>query len=169
MKPGVRQLLLGGNRFSPNGNRYSALTKGDQFDDAIWLKVDVTITANAATAPNGATAADKMIEAATTNVHRVRQAVATAGAYRVSVYAKAAERDQIWLNSADAAGGIAFNLTTGTAASGGVIEPAGDGWYRCTTDLTLTTQGLYIGILVVNQSYTGNGTSGVLLWGAQAR
>jgi hypothetical protein len=65
---------------------------------------------------------------------------------------------------------INFDLTNGTADSGGVIESYGNGWYRCsvvgTTNAT-TSRLIIYNLLNTSTSYQGNGTSGVFLYGFQ--
>ena len=57
--------------------RTNLLTYSEQFDNAAWVKSNVTVTANTATtAPDGSTnSVDKMVEAATTTGHLVKQLV----------------------------------------------------------------------------------------------
>jgi hypothetical protein len=158
----------------------------ESFDNAAWVKVAATITANAATAPDGTTTADKLVESAATAWHYTRPASAslTPLVYAISVYAKAAERsvlqivpDGTFFPSAFAN----FDLSNGTvSASSGVdsatITSVGDGWYRCivvdtstaaasTTPFYLTVQNSPTAARVA--SYLGDGTSGIFLWGAQ--
>jgi hypothetical protein len=70
-------------------------------------------------------------------------------------------------------GATIFDLTAGTVNSGtGTISNAGSGWYRCTIypkkDFG-TTSILQIFLVSTGStfSYTGDGTSGIYLWGAQ--
>ena len=161
-------------------SRANLLTYSQQFDNAAWTKAGATVTANAATAPDGTTTADKLVEDSGVGTHNVRQAASgvTSGiAYTASVYAKAAGRTQtrLVLESAGTIGVADYDLTamtaalsSGTAAS---IAPAGNGWYRLS--LTATTNSTSVAVNVRPnvsgaQSYTGDGASGLYLWQAQA-
>jgi hypothetical protein len=188
--------ITGSNaRIVPNGNhafqatsasrpvlsaRYNLLTKTEQFDDAVWAKNGATIAANSAVAPDGSTSADTLIEAATTSAHYVDQSVTTSAVpYTFSVYAKAVTRSWIYLRIADSSGiarVVWFNAASGVigAVGGGItasIEAAGNGWYKCVATISAALAGSQnprIGVTNANnvESYTGDGTSGVYIWGA---
>ena len=172
--------------------RRNLLTRTQEFDNAAWTKYQSTITANATTAPDGTTTADLLAEDLNTDNHNVNgtNISVTAGAgYRASIYAKQAPSStrHIQLRVAGQGTGIAwatFNLVTGAVgASGGSklssasIQDVGNGWFRCLLigDLYATsnsTSGISA-VLTQNAtdteipSYTGDGTSGVYIWGAQ--
>jgi hypothetical protein len=166
--------------------RVNLLTYSAQFDDVAWVKDAATVTANATTAPDGTSAADKVIATATTAFHAVRQSVTgTVASYTYSVYAKASEYSKlIMANSGAGTWSATFDLATGTTiATGGAavlsssIQSAGSGWYRCSVTFTgaaaLTAHSIMgypnTGATLNNfgASYTGDGTSGIFLWGAQ--
>lgn len=158
--------------------RTNLLTWSENFGDAAWGKTNVSVTTNAAVGPDGTSTADKLIESAVSGVHRlfVNVALANNTTYTAYVYAKAAERRYLGFKS-----GIAgqpepvFDLQTGTVASGvGFIESVGNGWYRCGHTVTSGTSTPYLaywtiltGTTFAGETYTGDGTSGILLWGAQ--
>ena len=65
-----------------------------------------------------------------------------------------------------------FNLSTGTASgTGASIVSVGNGWYLCIGTVTVNTTGSTgINFSINNgstNSYTGDGYSGIYLWGAQ--
>jgi len=158
--------------------RVNLLLQSQTFDAANWSKSGSTVTANATTSPDGTVDADKLVEAATTGQHRTSQAVTvTSGAaYTYSIYAKAAERTSIWVRIIGAstfAGGI-VDLTngaiigiTGTCTATNV----GNGWYRITVSGTSdsTTATVYANLIdgAGANTYTGDGTSGLFIYGAQ--
>lgn len=151
-------------------------TYSQEFDNAAWTKGNSSVTANATTAPDGTTTADKLVEAATSSTHYVQQNVGTVGRYEIlSVYAKPAGRDWVAIQLSGASGAW-FNVSTGvvgtvtgTGASA-TIEPAANGFYRCSLRFRRETSG-YNAIFCTSTdavySYAGDGTSGVYLWGAQ--
>lgn len=160
---------LGYLTYAPN----NLLTYSEQFDNSAWGKSAATVTPNATTAPDGTTTADKLVESsdASPTLHVINRSglITTAGNYTLSIYAKAAERSQLAIQFG--ANVAYFDLTLGTVVSGtGIITAAGSGWYRCsitaTIALTNTTVAYYTAV-GGTATYTGDGTSGVYLWGAQ--
>ena len=161
--------------------RRNLLTYSEQFDNAAWTKANVTVTANAAVAPDGTMTADKIVEDSATAVHYLGSPSITVGntPYTTSVYAKAAERTWCVLRFGyQNIGGIWVNLTTGQKGqdqSGGVtsfsIVDAGNGWWRISITDTPASGNFGIGIDLASadgvSSYTGNSTSGIYIWGAQ--
>jgi hypothetical protein len=158
--------------------RTNLLTYSEQFNNAAWSKIRSAITANAIVSPNNTLSADKIIPNTDNATHRVDQIVTiTDGSvYTYSIYAKADEYDGIALaigNSAISGNYVTFNLTTGTFINTGTavgkIEALPNGWYRCIcTAQAGTTDKVVTGILNGGtESYTGDGTSGIYIWGAQ--
>lgn len=167
--------------------RYNLLTYSEEFNDASWPKSDVSVSANATTAPDGTTTADKLIASATNANHllnRTATFAAIAGtSYTFSIYAKASEYSWTRLQfqaTAFANNWANFNLSNGTVGSTSGVASAsivavGNGWYRCT--ITMTTyasanSGVQPFVLDsdrsgVSPSYLGDGTSGIFIWGAQ--
>ena len=134
---------------------------------------------------NGVVCAEKLVESATTNPHATfgnLVSFVTGQVFTWSVYAKAAERQilQFVLPSGFGGSGFAnFNLSTGQIGSSNIGTPAisslGNGWYRCSITATATgtgTQQATINIVTSstsarNESYAGDGTSGIYIFGAQ--
>jgi hypothetical protein len=164
--------------------RTNILLYSQQLDDAVWLKAGLNTTGtppyvDVAVSPDGTQNAEKIIEDTSTGSHDIRQlktgSVSTT--YTYSFYAKAAERSKLAVFIGGPSGAITFDLGAGTAtgASGldaHSITPVGNGWYRCTlTDTTTAGSGAFNAILILNNgsttSYTGDGTSGLYIWGAQ--
>lgn len=173
--------------------RTNLLLRSEEFDNASWAKINVTVTANAATAPDGAVTADKVVvnDTISSTGAYLSQGVtkaATATTYTLSYYAKAAEKGGLRIYVCDSAtsanfANASFNLITGavsvaastggtfTAASATPATDCGNGWYRCTLTFTSGTEtNLAIRPIVLNSdgtSFTGDGTSGIYIWGAQ--
>ena len=153
----------------------------EQFDDASWTKARATITANATTSPDGTTNADKFIENTANDSHAVLSAISnTSGQqYTVAIYAKAGERNWflIYVGGGPAQGKF-FNLSNGTlgsvlgnAPNDSSIIDAGNGWYRCSITYTATDASSDVTFQLATSDgtnvYTGNGTSGLFVWGIQ--
>ena len=163
----------------PVGGRRNLLTFTEQFDNAAWVKTRSSVTANAGVAPDGTTTADKMVESTDVGDHFIQRAavtVSTATTYTLSYYAKAAERTvlAIYVAGVTATGVTSFNLSNGTiiATSNNTVSniaSVGSGWYRCSVTVTTNSTSFspYIYPNTGGTSYAGDGTSGILIWGAQ--
>ena len=158
----------------------NVLLQTQQFDNASWAKTNSTVTANTTVAPDGTSTADKLVEDTATSNHQASQSPSvTTARHTFSLYAKAAERS--WIRVVCVDGGAYINLTNGTVggvAAGTVLFSAstpvnvGNGWYRIEVGFTPVSAGaasctvrLATGDGV--QSYLGDGTSGIFVWGAQ--
>ena len=164
----------------------------EEFNNAYWTKAGATISPDATAAPNGSTTADKLVEDSSTGQHRFYATVANTtntSSYTVSFFAKAAERTRIYVGVAESPtfvrqGNAVFNLSAGTVvsantgsggATGGsaTIQDVGNGWYRCSYTLILggANTSIFVDFNLVSTgttiSYTGNGNSGLFIWGAQ--
>jgi len=163
--------------------RTNLLLRSEEFDNASWAKTASSTTPDNTVAPNGANAADKLIDTAVNTQHVVQQIITpiASTAYTYSCYLKAGERTQgaVGLTGAGNSDSIViFNLSTGTYIStAGVaptaysITPAGSGWYRCSITWTATTTAaMGVRLYTANSNtitYTGDGASGIYIWGAQ--
>jgi hypothetical protein len=162
------------------------LLRSEEFGTT-WTAVRSSITADAATAPNNTLTADKLVEDTTaTNSHQLQQSATIAAntTYTVSCFIKAAERSELRFLFVAGVDGInaLFNLGTGIATaqantgSGSIVSasltPVGNGWFRavCTGIVSPTSTAATLTMRLISSganSYTGDGTSGLFLWGAQ--
>jgi hypothetical protein len=162
--------------------RTNLLTSSEEFNTT-WTATRSSVVANAIVAPDGTLTGDKLVEDTTaSNTHFVTQTqTATATTTTFSCYAKAGERTQINLHSFESSTPsnpivAIFNLSSGTVVStsgnttSASITPVGNGWYRCvvtgTTALVATTWNIRPAVSG-NVTYTGDGYSGLYVWGAQ--
>ena len=161
----------------------------EQFQQTNWVKSVSTITADATTAPNGTTTADFLVEdtSATAGRNTYQQASVLGGAtLTFSCYLKPNGRRYVALDVWDGGSndaGAYFDITAGTFLAnssagsgfttvGNSITSVGNGWYRCSITVNRgTTAYLYHRITFSSTYpfalYTGDGTSGIYLWGAQ--
>ena len=168
---------------SPNPNPLPLFSSAMAFDNAYWTKNSGAVTANSLLAPDGTWTADSFIETAATAAHwcaRNINAGTTGVALIVSVYAKAIGSRYLQIYSQHAGNVYAnFDIQTGTlgtkaSAVTSFIEPAANGFYRCYMVVaSLTTATAAAGFVCVtsasagfSQSFAGDGTSGLALWGA---
>lgn len=165
-------------------------TYSEQLDNAAYVPTAATVTANAVAALDGVTTADKLVEGVTNAAHYLgRVSGFTITAYSVntvSFFVKAAGRTLFKARYSDSTGvnGVEyqFDLSNGTVSAAvpfgtasqysASITNYGNGWYRCSVtaivDTFSTATGLWITLSNGSSTvYTGDGTSGLYLWGFQ--
>lgn len=171
--------------------RTNLILRSEEFDNAAWVKTGCSVSANAIAAPDGATTADKIVEDSANSQHGVDQTVTKAASalpYTFYVYIKSSERTKHQIAILDSAGANGFSAAVDTAAGTiGSATVVGSGWtagstrieywaasgfYRAIIRGTSTTDTTVIGRYRLADSggavtYTGNGTSGAHVWGAQ--
>jgi len=162
--------------------RTNSLLQSEDFNTT-WTTASSTVATNSTTAPDGNTTADKVTSLAATALTGVQGALTgTAVAWTSSVYAKAngAQYLQLlWQTPINATDYANFDLLGGTVTAGtntaSSIQYVGNGWYRCTITSTLIAAAGAVFIDMVGTSaatrgaaFTGDGTKGIYLWGAQA-
>lgn len=171
-----------------NSGIQNLLRHSAAFDNAAWSKFvapSVSVTANAAAAPDGTTTADKLIEAdATSTAHGCLQEVSGLASGQVvtfSIFAKAAERQWCVIvveTKSGALGGRFVNVSTGQigATSGSVsttvsLRRVGD-FFRIalTIDVGAGSFTPTFRFLLAQSdgvdTYAGTAGSGMLVWGA---
>jgi hypothetical protein len=165
---------------------YNLATKSEAFESSGWSRTGLTVSPSYFTAPNGSNTAQKVIENASTGLKfaaRVQLIPNTiiGSIYTLSFYVKAQERTWCYItfgNDSTIPGDRAayFNLADGTIGNieNGVtpqISSEGNGWYRCSitgfNDGTEPRGSVAIAQSNGVRNYTGDGTSGILVWGAQ--
>lgn len=150
-----------------------------------WTGFSIGLTTNTGTGPSGYGSPDKLIASATSGQHYVYQSVAKAAAaktYTFTVCAKPAGLPAFAIELDDGAGNGVYavvNVATGavmtspTAFGSGLSSPVMnvvadvDGWYRVSLTVTSNTATAIRAFLILanasgNQTFTGNGTDGVL-------
>jgi hypothetical protein len=168
--------------------RTNLVLRSEEFNDASWGKFDATISANTTISPSGTLTADKLIEGTLSGSHFTNRNITNSNSlFSFSIFAKKSERNFLYLqafatlpNNFTYVPFAYFNLDNGTvgnvSGATATITSVGDGWYRCTLNCTSifsqlsATVGMYIMTATANgvNSYLGNGTSGIFIWGAQA-
>jgi hypothetical protein len=160
-------------------SRTNLFPYSQEFSLANWGFTGAVPSLNVLNAPDGTLTADKITENLTTGTHQTFKAVAVSNTpHSFSVFAKASGRTQIRMVLFDGASSKTafFDLLTG-ATSGelfatALTEELPNGWWRCVLTFTpVATSSALALIRLVDENgsdqYTGDNTSGVLLWGAQ--
>ena len=168
-----------GQDTSRNFAGHNLFTFSSTFTNASWLANNSTTASSASISPDGSSGVFTAIPSAGNTTHQLYHqtgVAVTAVPYTFSIHAKANGYTQVRLADVSTGNGVWFNLsagTVGTATAGftGRIIPLGNGWYRCSITFTPSagTQnyGIYLGNNTESASFAGDGTSGLLVWGAQ--
>jgi len=162
--------------------RTNSIPYSEDFDNSDWTKTNVTVTADATIAPDGTLNASKLTENTGNGTHRISDTTIVSGtgvAYTQSVFAKSGGSGRYlrMFRGSGTYNDAVFDLENGTVVTTDgnnlisvSIEEHSNGWYRCIS--TYTTQfsniATYYGLQNgITDSYTGDGTSHIYLWGAQ--
>ena len=155
------------------------ITQSELFSDSSWVKTNSSITSNLVISPDGALNADKLVEDASTGEKFTQtiRPVSNTTIYTASVFVKFAGREWIRFTDAQSSNRIHFNTKTGVfgAVTGTVISynsiALDNGWYKLSLTTTSVATAYAVRIVLAENdndvSYTGDGTSGVYVWGAQ--
>jgi hypothetical protein len=141
-----------------------------------WANTNIDVNNNAIASPAGTLNGNKLVSN-NSSVGYVLQdspSLPLTGDHTYSFYAKADEWNWVllWVYDGASAYTFNFNLGNGTSPDGDIVA-VGNGWYRCSKTVTLLggTSSGRVRIYPNNQQgpsvTTGDGTSGVYLWGAQ--
>jgi len=157
---------------------HNLLTYSQDLTNAVWYKLNISVTGNSIVAPDGTTTGNLLTADGTSNTHRSGYSISPAtGIYMASFYAKAGTNNfiQVYTDfvNTDYAN---YNLSTGQLGTVGstataTITSVGNGWYRCTllTGSNLSANMNFVIITsatsVRNESNTLSTT--VYVWGAQ--
>lgn len=165
-------------------SRVNLLLRSEDFSTT-WYNTDSSEQLNAIVSPGNTLTADKLVEGTLNVFHAIQQDIASVSlsSYTFSVFAKYGQRNiQLWFGFANVAGNPVanFDLQNGVlgTTSGSItstIENYGNGWYKCSATVTSAVTvafSCFIGLTTSPsagraQSYTGDGTSGAYIWGAQ--
>jgi hypothetical protein len=173
--------------------RTNLVTFSESFNNAAYTKTNVSVTANNTISPDGYINADKLVENTSNAIHGVRAVIASSiNPFTFSVFAKSFSGNRyLQLRMAnDVSGSIValFDLDNGTIiidttlyGGGYSVLPSkiislGNGWYKCSISGNKTdnvgNNNVEINLSSTTTpaevySYTGNGTSGVFVYGAQ--
>ncbi len=176
----VRTLLI---EAGPRNNRQ--VSQSIHFTGSSWTFSNVTRTASFAEAPDGTMTATFIRENTVNNFHyfEIPSSVTTNIFTGTSIYMKPAGRTRFYVGLNDTSGNYALaditltgtgsytgNVTGGTAAVSSVrIVPYSGSWYRVDVVARAASFGsppFQIQLISAStNSYTGNGTSGVYVWG----
>jgi hypothetical protein len=155
------------------------------FENAAWTKSNSSIAASTVIGPFGFDGGEKLVENTTAGAHSTLEGYSFATTtYTYSVYAKAGERTKVRFVAATGFGGVLVDVDlitgsvstssafgTGFAVVGATVTSIGTGWYRAGLTFSSTAGSGSVQAILLDasgsNSYTGDGTSGIYIFGAQ--
>ena len=160
-------------------SRTNLIQRSTEMDNADWGKTNVTVTANATTAPDGTMTAEYVAATGVSNSYIVsfpRPTFSAGNTVTWSIFAKAGTSSIVALECRDNSTyiGTTFNLSTLAITLGSGVTASmtsvGNGWYRlvATRTFTQSSASAFIGTFYIDAYGTGGAGQGVYLWGAQA-
>jgi len=157
------------------------VTYSEDFSNAAWTKSNSSITSNSVISPDGTLNASKLTEDTSNSTHRISDTIFVSGTgviYTQSIFAKSGGNGR-YLRIFRGSGTYnyaVFDLENGVIFSQGgsniistKIEKYPNGWYKCSSTFTTQFSNIATYYAIQNGSldtYTGDGTSGVYIWGA---
>jgi hypothetical protein len=143
--------------------RTNLLTYSEQFDHANWgAKINCTVTANAATAPDGNATADALTRTATGN-HYIAQG------YTTTSHANKTFTFSVWVKAGTLTGDVALIIKDNSSTVAGIeIFTPSSTWQRCSVTGTFgASPAANISVFIDPGNDTGSAGDTLLLWGAQ--
>lgn len=164
-----------------DGGFYNNIIYSEYFANTAWIKANTTITANTIVSPDGFISGTKLVlnSANTYSSNNGLYQIVPQGddydaTYTWSIFAKAGELPSIKFINGWNGNTAIFNLSSGNIekySNSCSMYPVGNGWHRC-----IYTYAPTLGTITTNkitfQPYssslsTGDGYSGIFIWGAQ--
>jgi hypothetical protein len=156
--------------------RLQKIQYSEDFSQGYWNKIGSSISQNIIISPDGTQNASKLVEDNLNGLKRLRiNAISTSGNNTLSFFVKSAERNWILLREAGQTGAYAyFDLENGVVGQSNLaenieIKQFNDDWYRISFRDSVTSVAIELRLALSDgvDSYQGDGTSGVYIWGAQ--
>jgi hypothetical protein len=165
--------------------RRNILTYSEDLSNAIWVKLNATITSNDVVAPSGKTTADRINSNTTSARHTATQAAGAGVAsavYTTSAYIKAGTNRYVILGEAgDAVWRLItidtndFTISGTSGVTSSAVTSVGNGWYRCSCTFTRTNVGTVNSFIGFSNSATnsspplfvGSTADDFYVWGLQ--
>ena len=154
--------------------RTNSVTYSEDFSQSYWTKSGSNVTSGFIS-PDGTANAFKLVESNVSEPHRLQSGTVTNTSYTFSVFAKKSNRFLQIIGNLSQNDYVNFDLDNGIIGSNGVgvtninIQEYANGFYRCSGTITLTSLSIGLSSSInapYRESYQGNGTSGVYIYGA---
>jgi hypothetical protein len=183
LRIGRRAEAAGGELMSgylPELQNTNLCLRSEELDNATWTKVAGTVSSGTVAAPTGDVVADGIVADATNGLHGVTQSITTSlGSATMSAWAKAGNQGWLMLECSTIPNTRAwFDVSTGVVGTKqasiqeALIEPYGNGWFRCSIRFGSTSAAHTFAVLPASADnvalYTGDAaTVNTHVWGVQ--
>ena len=165
--------------------RTNVIQYSESFSNSYWTKLNSSITSNSVISPDGSLNASKLTEDTSVGEHSISASpLVGVSDLSTSIFVKYAGSEYIVLRSNSSGGAYlncTFNLLTGVNTFNGFlfgfeITPMPNGWFRISGTNRSSASAFRINSFCLSPtnvtsnttpSYTGDGTSGVYIYGAQ--
>jgi len=182
--PRFERMADGGTGILLEGASTNLEIQSGAFATSHTTDAGITITPTQA-APDGSNTADLISPTNASNTQHVVYGTPLvtggAGTFTHSIFVKASGGRYLdmWLyNATDGSDGARFDLLTGSViltagtVDSSAIKSLGNGWYRCSVTVThtvasTTRTAISNGVGALGASWVGDGTSNLIIWGAQ--
>ena len=157
--------------------RLQKIQYSEDFSQSYWSKIGSSISPNVTISLDGTQNASKLVEDNLNGLKRLRiNSVSTSGDNTLSFFVKSAERNWIVLREAGQTGAYTyFDLENGLIGQSSLaenieIKQFSNGWYRISFRDNVTSVAIELRLALSDgvDSYQGDGTSGIYIWGAQS-
>jgi hypothetical protein len=158
--------------------RTNVITYSEDFTNVSWAKADTNVTSNSIVAPDGNTTADKLTPNTSNTLHiATKSSLATTGVKTFSIFAKQGGYKNILVWFDTHSGGVGVNLDTlnvfrNQNLISHEVKQFANGWVYISITANIAILSNPTIYIADNSStpqlfFSGDGTSGVYLWGAQ--
>jgi hypothetical protein len=148
------------------------ITYSEDLSQSFYSKSNLSVSADNLKAPDGSLSAYKIVESTASAKHQLFASIGSYTTMTISFFAKKAERSFITIEKSGW-GSTVFNIDSGSVVSGtGSVQNFGNGWFRCIASYVASPAQSQFYIIInkdaTTDNYTGDGVSGLYLWGLQA-
>ena len=173
----------GQGRLLVEEQRTNLLRWSEDFSNAVWNKTNLTVESSSQVSPNTEKTMYKLIESATNAAHLITAPLDNLLNKTKTLFVKAGERRRVILGttgSARSSGWALFDLLDGqvinkaSEVEDATIVPISDGIFRVSVSVNINNVGTFAVYIMpdnatsdADRAYTGDGTSGIYIWGAQ--
>lgn len=162
--------------------RTNNLFYSDSLSGGAWGPLDSTLTPNSALSPTGTLTGSSLIENTTSTYHGIRYPVTFSGTTTFSVFLKYVNKRYIQFTTdyADMGTwnvdivGLTASRVSGSTSSSVTLQSFGNEWIRVCYTYVWDANNRWPNLIFASSlstarfaTYTGDGTSGIYIWGAQ--
>jgi hypothetical protein len=161
------------------------ITYSQDFSNAFWTKTGASVVSDATTSPDGTINADKLVEDTSTGQHNIKKVNSpiSSSFYNGKIFVKANGSPKLAFSESGATGSyLAIDLNNGNVLASNLlgsysVNALPNGWFEVNISPNTANVRFDFAVFLLDAnyttgtpagySYTGDGTSGAYIWGAQ--